>query len=544
MSVSDTELKARVIADRARRHEQLARLVSFPSLAFPGFDPADSAACAEAVADMLREVGFPCVELVDVGGQNPLVWAELPAGRRADGTPAPTLLLYAHYDVQPAPREAQGWRTDPFTLTVGAPQDGRLYGRGAADDKAGIVQHLSALRAFGLVGGLSPLGIKVCFEGEEEYAESLADYIPRDPARFAADAYLVCDGGNLELGKPLLETQLRGVAEVTVRLRTLKGALHSGAFGGPAPDAYLALNRLVASCFDADGNTRIDGVSAGDYTGAADYPESLFRRQIELANPNPDPNPGSDADLPGTGSVASRLWTRPSLNVIGLDMPSVHDSSNIIIPEVTARMSLRFPPGQEAAAVLDALTTHLREHTPWGAELTVLNAATMNAFTAKRVVSPPPALTGGPSPHPDSDSSVDGDQGSAPDDNDPGSTTPTGHMDNDPGSAPVEDDPGSTTPTCPAADDPDGTPNDDGPITTAARAALTAAFDYPCATAGSGGSIPLLHVLQRYQPDAEFLIFGPIDAELSRMHGGNESVDPDELEKCAVAEALLFNSLL
>jgi len=453
--MSTENLLRHVTDDAALRREQLGKLVSYQSLAFPGNDPKQSEECAQLVADMLQELGFTDIEMLDVGGQNPTVWAET----RVDES-APTILLYAHYDVQPAPLE-QGWDSDPWTMIE---RGGRLFGRGTADDKAGIVQHLSALRAICAHKGFStvselPFNIKVCFEGEEEYGDSLPTYIPTDSKRFAADIFLVCDGGNLEVGKPLLQTTLRGVAELTFSLRTLPNAQHSGAFGGPAPDAFLALTRLVQSMYDGAGNTVIAGVKSSDYEGGIDYSEDLFRRQIEVS---------SEGELAGTGSIASRLWTRPAATVVGVDMPSVKASSNIVIPEVSAKISLRFPPGQSGAEVLGALKKHVQTHVPWKAEISFIDENVMNAFA---------------------------------------------------------------------------TGSSDGPYAEIMKECLTEAFELPCVEGGSGGSIPLLEVLQKASPDAEFLLFGPIDNEQANMHGANESVCELELEKSTKAEALFLDRL-
>ena len=444
-----------VETDKQQRKEQLGKLVAYQSLAFPGYDPAQSIECAQVVADMLRDVGFSNIEMLDVGGQNPTVWAET---KVSDG--APTIFLYAHYDVQPAPME-QGWNSDPWTMIE---RDGRLYGRGSADDKAGIVQHLSALRTLCEQQGLSgvdqlPFNIKICFEGEEEYGDSLPTYIPTDSERFKADVFLVCDGGNLERGKPILQTTLRGVVELNIEVQTLPNALHSGAFGGPAPDAYLALTRLIASMYDEEGNTVITGVESSDYQGSADYSDELFRRQAEVPE---------GIDLVGTGNVASKLWTRPAATIVGIDMPSIKESSNIVIPKVAAKISLRFPSGQEGTAVLEALKQHLQAHIPWGAELHFTDENIMNAFAA-------------------------GEGG--------------------------------------------------GPYTELMKECLSKAYNSPCGEAGSGGSIPLLEVLQKVSPKAEFLLFGPIDSELSNIHGANESVCETELENCSKAEALFLSQI-
>ena len=458
--INADELFARAEADSCTRKEQLGKLVSYQSLAFPGYDPKQSEECAHLIADYLREVGFDPIELLDVGGQNPTVWTETKVDENA-----PTLLLYAHYDVQPAPME-QGWDSDSWTMLE---RDGRLYGRGTADNKAGIVQHLSALRVLCTQLGVAgvdklPFNIKICFEGEEEYGDSLPTYIPSDSERFKADIFLVCDGGNLERGKPIIQTTLRGVAELTIKLRTLPNALHSGAFGGPAPDAFLALTGLVQSMYDEAGNTVIEGVESGDYKGEVDYSEELFRRQTESL---------AGTDLLGTGSIASRLWSRPAATVVGVDMPSIEASSNIVIPEVRARISLRFPSSQKGVDVLEALKKHLQAQIPWGTELTFVGENIMNAFAVHK------------------DESGEG-----------------------------------------------------GHYTRLIKECLAKAYGKPCGEAGSGGSIPLLEVLQKGSPQAEFLLFGPIDSELSNIHGANESVCELELTNSTKAEALFMSRVM
>jgi acetylornithine deacetylase/succinyl-diaminopimelate desuccinylase-like protein len=270
-----------------------------------------------------------------------------------DGTP--TVLLYAHHDVQPPGAEAD-WQTLPFEPTQ---RGDRLYGRGAADDKAGLMVHVAALRALGEDVGV---GVTVFVEGEEEigsptFARFLAEY--RD--RLAADVIVIADSVNWRVGTPALTATLRGLVDGTITVRTLDHAVHSGMYGGAAPDAMLATLRLLDSFWDADGNVAIEGLAATE-AQALDYPEADFRADAGLLD---------GVRLLGTGPLTSRLWTRPALTVIGIDAPSVDQASNTLLPSVRVKFSLRIAPGQDPAAALAAIQQHAAAHAPFGARVEV-----------------------------------------------------------------------------------------------------------------------------------------------------------------------------
>jgi len=340
--------------------DDLAALVGIPSVAFPGFPAAPVHRMADAVVDLFRRSGANA-RLLDIPGGYPAVWAEVPAPPGA-----PTVLLYAHYDVQPAPPD-QGWDTDPFVATTGA--DGRIYGRGAADDKSGLVIHAGTLRAF---GGQPPVGVKILVEGEEETDSHLDGFVRDNPDMFSCDAVVVADMGNLEVGRPALTTALRGVVVCTVTVRTLDFPVHSGEFGGAAPDALLALIRLLATLHDDAGDTVVPGLTGFTWSGA-DLDESIYRRMSGMLD---------DAQLVGTGSIASRLWSKPSATVIGMDVPTVAHGSNVLIPEARAKISLRVAPGADPDAELAALVRHLEAEVPWGARLTVSDTGVGWPFSA------------------------------------------------------------------------------------------------------------------------------------------------------------------
>jgi len=321
----------------------LETLVSIPSIAFPGFPPEPVHAMSEAVVDLFRRSGVDNVRLLEIPGGYPAVYADIPGP-----VGSPTVLMYAHYDVQPAP--VQGWDSDPWKAT--SKEDGRIYGRGVADDKSGLVIHAGTMQA---LAGRLPVGVKLLVEGEEETISHLEDYVESNPELFACDAFVVADMGNQEVGRPALTTALRGAVSCTVRVRTLDHPVHSGLFGGAAPDALVALIRILGTLHDDQGNTIVPGITSGDWPGA-DIDEEGYRDSSGLLG---------GVDLVGTGTLASRLWSKPSATVIGIDAPSVQEASNILLPEATAKVSMRIVPGADADQELEALMEHLRSAAPW-----------------------------------------------------------------------------------------------------------------------------------------------------------------------------------
>jgi acetylornithine deacetylase/succinyl-diaminopimelate desuccinylase-like protein len=329
---------------------ELATLVAIPSVAFPGFPAEPVHRMSEAVVDLLRRSGAENARLLDIPGGYPAVWAEIPAPAGA-----PTVLLYAHYDVQPAPPE-QGWDSDPFTATT--KPDGRIYGRGAADDKSGLIIHAGVLQA---LRGDFPVGIKILIEGEEETISHLEDFVDANPEMFDCDAFVIADMGNQAVGRPALTTALRGEVSCTVRVRTLAFPVHSGVFGGAAPDALVALIKMLATLHDDAGDTVVPGVATGVWPGA-DVDAQVYQDSSGIL-------PG--VDLVGTGTLSSRLWAKPSATVIGIDAPSVAEAANILIPEATAKVSMRIVPGADADHELELLVGHLTSVAPWHVEVEV-----------------------------------------------------------------------------------------------------------------------------------------------------------------------------
>lgn len=333
--------------------EDLARLVAIPSVAFPGFPEEPVTAAADATLKILRAAGLHDAELIEIPGAPSAVYGKLdgPAG-------APTVLLYAHYDVQPAGEEST-WTSPPYELTE---RDGRLYGRGAADDKCGIVLHAGALRALLAEGDQLPVTVKVIIEGEEETGRGTFEgAVAADPDRFAADVIVVADSGNWKVGEPTLTTTLRGLCVVDVEVRTLAGGpVHSGLFGGPVPDAMMALARLLASLHHDDGDNAVDGLLELPWDG----------RPVDETELRASANVAAGVEMIGTGSLAEHLYMRPSLTAIGLDTQPMEGAANALRPVAAARISARLAPGQDPVAAQDAIIAHLESHVPWGAQLT------------------------------------------------------------------------------------------------------------------------------------------------------------------------------
>lgn len=304
---------------------------------------------AEAVAKLLSQAGFDDVRTVSAGGA-PAVIARHPAPPGA-----PTVLLYAHHDVQPE-GDATQWTSPPFEPTE---RDGRLYGRGSADDKAGIATHLAAFRAH---DGQPPVGVTVFVEGEEESGSpSLGALLEAQKDLLAADVIVIADSDNWSTEVPSLTVSLRGLADCVVEVATLDHGLHSGMWGGAVPDALSALVRLLASLHDDAGNVAVAGLHEST-AASVDYPPERVRADTGLLD--------GVAEI-GSGSVPQRLWAKPAITVIGIDTTPIASASNTLIPRARAKVSMRVAPGGDAGAHLVALTHHLEQHAPWGARVTV-----------------------------------------------------------------------------------------------------------------------------------------------------------------------------
>ncbi len=358
--VTREELSARLDSTFAKVVDDLRHLVRIPSVSAAAFDQSTLDVSAAAVADLFESVGLEA-RVVSDGGSRPAVIAE----RRSSGD-TPSVLLYAHHDVQPAGDPALWDQDDPFEPIE---RDGRLYGRGTADDKAGVVAHVGALR---ILGEDLPATVRCFIEGEEEVGSpSFRPFLEANAASLVADTIVVLDSSNWKVGVPAVTTTLRGLAEARVTVRVADHALHSGMFGGPLLDAPTLMARLIATLHDARGAVAVEGlVHAG--TAEVDYLEEDFR---------------ADSGVVGTYQVltpiAQHLWNAPAISVIGMDVTSVDRRSNTIAPVCTAYLSLRVPPGEDPALAFSHLRDHLVTHAPLGAEVTVVQGELGPSYQAK-----------------------------------------------------------------------------------------------------------------------------------------------------------------
>jgi acetylornithine deacetylase/succinyl-diaminopimelate desuccinylase-like protein len=327
----------------------LEALVRIPSVSADPARKDDVRRSADATAELFRAEGFDDVQILSVAGGAPAVVARRPAPEGA-----PTVLLYAHHDVQPV-GDLADWDSEPFEPTE---RGDRLYGRGAADDKAGIAAHLAAIRAH---AGALPVGVTVLVEGEEEVGSpTLQAFLDEHQDLLAADVIVIADSGNWDIGVPALTTSLRGLVDCEIELRTLDHAVHSGMWGGVVPDAVTAMVRLLASLHDDRGNVAVEGLHSGP-AADVDYPVDRVRAESGITD---------GVELIGSGSVVERLWTRPAIATIGFDATRTANASNTLIPSVRAKISVRLAPGDSSADAMQRLQDHLHKHTPWGAQLT------------------------------------------------------------------------------------------------------------------------------------------------------------------------------
>jgi acetylornithine deacetylase/succinyl-diaminopimelate desuccinylase-like protein len=302
---------------------------------------------AESIKTMLDAAGFVNTALLE-GEGHPAVFGEIPGPEGA-----PTLLLYAHYDVQP-PGPIDEWDDGPFEPFV---RDGRLHGRGSSDDKSGIVMHLGAIAAH---GDDLPVGVQVFFEGEEEAgSESLPAILAANSHRLHPDVIVIGDGGNWEVGVPAFLTSLRGIVACSFELRTLRQPVHSGQYGGVYPDALSAMVRLLATLMDDEGNVAIPGL-VSEEIDTLDVPEQMIRSQTGVVD---------GVQQIGSGSIPSRLWTRPAVSVLAIDAPPVAEAINQLVPVARAKVSLRIAPGEAAGPALTKLKDHIVANAPWGTEV-------------------------------------------------------------------------------------------------------------------------------------------------------------------------------
>jgi acetylornithine deacetylase/succinyl-diaminopimelate desuccinylase-like protein len=352
------------LVNRMATHRiDLERLVSIPSVSADGFDHAELRRCAEVVRDLLAARGCDDARLLEVDGAPPAVYAQWLGA----GDDRPTVLCYAHYDVQP-PGDPDAWTSPPFEP---AERDGRLFGRGAADDKAGLMVHVAAIDAWLAARERLPVNVKVLIEGEEETGSAhLPLLLERHGERLRSDVVVITDSINWRVGVPALTHSLRGLVDCVVEVNALDHPLHSGLYGGPVPDPVTGLTKLLAAMTDDRGVVAIPGFAddvptdTPDTVAGLDFDLDRFRAEAGLLD---------GVDLVGDPDthVLERLWYRPSLTVVGIDAPAVDTASNTLSAGARAKVSARLAPGQDPQRALRVLVDFLERNAPWGLQVTV-----------------------------------------------------------------------------------------------------------------------------------------------------------------------------
>lgn len=353
--------------------EALTDLVKIQGIAWEAFDAGQLELSAEAVKQLFESTeAFDRVDILRSSYGKDTVGAPAVVATRAAKNSRPTILLYAHHDVQP-PGEYSLWDSNPFEPEV---RNGRLFGRGAADDKAGILVHYAAVKLLTeLVGEDLDLGLVVFIEGEEEAGSpSFSQFLEDHKDRLFSDVIVVADSGNWSTTVPAITTTLRGLVSIEFEVRTLDHALHSGMFGGAVPDAMMALVKILGSMWDNDGTVTISGLNSAENSDL-EYSEDQLRADSGLL-------PSTKAV--GAGPILPRIWTKPALSLIGLDFPSVAVASNTLIPALRAKLSLRIAPGDDPARALEALKAHIMANNTFGAEISFGAVELGKPFSAGR----------------------------------------------------------------------------------------------------------------------------------------------------------------
>jgi len=344
--------------------EALKELARIPGVSAnpPPFD--ELARSAKAVSEWMERIGLENVEIIELEGVHPYVYGDwLHAG-----PDAPTMVLYAHHDVQPQGRESH-WKSPPFEPTE---RDGRLYGRGVVDDKAGAAIHFAALEAYLENGGL-PLNVKVVIDGEEEIgSENLGTFLERYRERLAADVIVLTDTANLAAGLPSITYALRGIVVVDVELQAIDHPLHSGMWGGPIPGAPMALCKLLGGLVDDQGRIALDGLYDDVQPLDDSYRARLATLPFDEAELRADAGMLEGVKLAGEAGYSpyELMWHRPSISINALEAAPLEGASNQIVDSARARVGIRTVPNMDGDKVADILCRHLENNAPWGAKVT------------------------------------------------------------------------------------------------------------------------------------------------------------------------------
>lgn len=342
---------------------KLVELARIPSVSAPGFPRDDVRRSADAFAGLLREVGLRHVRILEIPGVHPYVY-----GDWLDRPGKATLVLYGHHDVVP-PGRPDRWLSPPFEP---AERGDRLYGRGTADDKGGILVHVAAVAGYLRATGSLPCNVKFVIEGEEEIgSESLAVFLDRYRSLLAADAVVLSDTSNFDTGVPALTYRLRGMCQVDVEVRCLERPAHSGQRGGVLPDAVQILSGLIADLTRADGSLNIPGLYRRVEHLAPRQRSRIRRLPFDRRRYAKSSGLLDGVRFAGERgfSVYERIWTRPSLAVIAFEAPPIQGSSNQIVDSARARISLRTVPNMDSREAGELLVRKLTGRPPFGAHV-------------------------------------------------------------------------------------------------------------------------------------------------------------------------------
>ena len=348
---------------KTHREAQLSALDQFLRIESVSTDPAhqaDMTKAASFVRDYLSAIGFPTARIEETD-KHPLVFAEY-----VKDPALKTVLIYGHYDVQPAdPYEL--WTSAPFEPTV---RDGRLYARGASDDKGQVFMHLAALEAIMKTTGELPLNVKVCIEGEEEIgSENLYQVLQAKKAQFDADFAIVSDSGMVAEDQPTILYGLKGFTGLEFTVTGPNNDLHSGLYGGAVRNPLMAMSHLLASMKDSDEVVQVEGFY--------DDVEPLTALERELMQNAPSENYQVTLNVPETVSekgysAVEHTMGRPTLEVNGLFGGYQGEGTKTIIPEkATAKLTCRLVPGQDPEKIQQLLVDHIEKHTPTGVRVSV-----------------------------------------------------------------------------------------------------------------------------------------------------------------------------
>jgi acetylornithine deacetylase/succinyl-diaminopimelate desuccinylase-like protein len=362
VSAIPADLATWCAANDARALDELFTFLRIPSVSARSEHKGDCADAAAFVADALTRIGFTAS--VEPTPGHPIVvgeWRKAPAG-------APTLLIYGHYDVQPA-EPLELWTSPPFEPTV---RDGRIYARGSVDDKGQLYLHIKALEAHLAARGTLPVNVIVIAEGEEEVgSENLEQFLEREKTRLACDAVVISDSTMFAPGIPSILSSLRGMAYLQIDVRGANGDLHSGMYGGAVVNPAMALARILATMHDADGRIAIPGF----YDAVRAFPDAVRAQMREL--PFSDDGLMHEVGVTALGgepgyTTLERLWTRPTCEVNGMLSGYTGEGAKTVLPAVSmAKVSFRLVPDQDPVVIANLVEAHVRRVAPPGVTVTV-----------------------------------------------------------------------------------------------------------------------------------------------------------------------------